>query len=107
MVTQAGDDTGVSREMSEKTEVYIVCGSVRSTGAREGVCVKCNAAVWPTGGSAERARLEGIPLICLDCFAKLGDFSFAGFIDHGKMLPPGLSEKLFKVIEELLIEKGI
>lgn len=44
-------------------------------------------------------------MICLDCFQKIDDFEFAGFMHHGSILPQDLSEKLFVEMELALQKK--
>jgi len=55
----------------------------------------------------ERGLKQGIPLICLDCFLKIKDFTFAGFLHHGEFLPQVTSEKLFMELAKHLGLRGV
>lgn len=83
--------------MSEATHI-LVCGTTAAEGAQQARCAQCNAIIWPTRGSLEYARVEQMPTICVDCFFKIEDFDFAGFIDQGTFLPQSFSEILFEEI---------
>jgi hypothetical protein len=91
--------------MSQATPDFLVCGTIRVLGAKQAICSKCAAVIWPTSGSLERVKAQKLPMICLDCFQKLDDIEFAGFMYHGLVLPQDLSEKLF-VEMELALQKN-
>jgi hypothetical protein len=65
---------------------FLVCGPTSAEDSILDLCSKCAAAVYPTIGSHARARREGVPLICMDCWRKLPDCEFGGVMDHGKIL---------------------
>ena len=85
--------------MGQTAPIYIVCDTVRGLRAEPATCSKCAARIWPTSGTFDRALEQNLPMICIDCYEKLDDFVFGGFIDHGSMLPQELSEKLFVEFE--------
>lgn len=88
--------------MAKNPEVYLVCATIRGPGSAEAVCSKCSTTIWPTRGSLARALAEGLPLICVDCYAKIDEIEFGGFMHHGTMLPEALAEPLFLEFEQRL-----
>lgn len=83
----------------------LVCGTDRGMDAAEGVCTECHATIWPTTGSFRRAQIEHLPMICIDCYGKMDDSVFTGFMHHGVMLPEGLSLQLFEEVKTWLASK--
>ncbi len=87
---------------------FIVCGTVKAPNAQEGRCTKCQAIVWPSSGSLCVAVEQKIPLICLDCFATIPDYSFGGFLHHGRSVPESIGNKLLMALEmELAKNKSV
>lgn len=85
--------------MEQAAPIYIICGTVRGPGSEQASCSECAAMIWPTSGTLWRAQAQNLPMICVDCFEKIDDFEFGGFIHHGSMLPKDLSEKLYVEFE--------
>jgi hypothetical protein len=49
---------------------------------------------------------EGEDVNCLDCFAKINKYEFAGFVHHGSMVPEALgNQMLLKLETELATRK--
>lgn len=90
--------------MKQDVPMCIVCGTMRGPEAEQASCSKCAATIWPTIGSLRRAQTQNLPLICIDCFMKITDFEFGGFINHGESLPQDLSEKLFVKFESEMMK---
>lgn len=65
---------------------FIVCGTIRADDSSEGRCSTCDAVVYPTIGTLAFAQREEIPLVCVDCWRKLPEYQFGGFMHHGKMV---------------------
>lgn len=86
--------------------VILVCGTIWAADAEAAFCSQCKAAIWPTCGSLDYARANGIPMICIDCYAKIDDSIFKGFMHHGRMLPQALAEILFRDLQRSLHEKN-
>lgn len=82
-------------------EVFIVCGSgdgpIPTVPA---ICSKCNAVVGVTEGTLIRACDQGIPLICMDCFAKVGDYEFGGAMHEGHYLPELAAKTIQKGVDQ-------
>jgi hypothetical protein len=91
--------------MDQHPRAFLICGTIRGPGSQQAICSQCAATIWPTSGSLERAQMQKMPMICLDCFQKIDDFEFAGFMHHGSILPQDLSEKLFVEMELALQKK--
>ena len=91
--------------MDQHPRTFLICGTIRGPGSQQAVCSQCAATIWPTSGSLERAQMQKMPMICLDCFQMVDDFEFAGFMHHGLMVPKQLSERLFVEMELALQKK--
>ena len=90
--------------MSDKKSV-LVCATERLANSGEATCTRCQAPIFPTLGSLQRARQQNIPMICVDCYAKMDNPTFGGFMQHGHMIQPEISLLLFKKLEEDLFKK--
>lgn len=49
------------------------------------LCSRCSAVTYGTRGTVVKARIEGLEIICVDCFFKLNT-RVEGVMHHGKML---------------------
>lgn len=86
--------------MSEEPEMVLVAGTVPGPGAQQGRCAECNAIVWPTSGSLQRAEAEKIKTICIDCVRKVKDANFAGIMEQGRMWSNADYEKYTEEMKE-------
>lgn len=87
--------------MDKKPVTTLVCGSVPMDNAAEARCGECGAAVWPTIGSLLRAQVERLPLICLDCYAKIPEAIYGGVMHHGNQLPERLAAQFYLEFERI------
>lgn len=75
--------------------VVLVCSTIHGPNAAQESCSQCEATIWPTAGSRNCAAAQKLPMICTDCYAKIDDSVFGGWMQHGVMLPKALGERLF------------
>lgn len=87
--------------------IFLVCSTIRASNAEQASCSECGAAIWPTAGSFLRAEMQKIPMICVDCYAKIDEPTFGGFMHHGTMLPEGLGERLFVEFQQAMVRDKI
>jgi hypothetical protein len=92
--------------MADVPPDFLVCGMIPASNAAPARCSKCQAVIWPTVGSLICANAEHIPMICLDCYAKIENSIFAGFMDQGVTLPEPLSVQLFEEILPILVKRN-
>jgi hypothetical protein len=85
--------------MCEDESIVLVCGSVPMPNAEKTVCSECGTTVWPTTGSVAKAQKNKMSLLCLDCFDKLNEIDFLGFMEHGVMLPKNVEDRIFVEFE--------
>lgn len=87
MSTRKHSDSKKRNKKKIDDSLTLICGHIPtlpdSVGTR---CAKCSQRCWGTRGSVERAKSEGIPILCIDCFEKLEDPHIAGVMHHGRML---------------------
>ena len=88
-------------------QICLVCATIRGPFAAEATCSKCSATIFPQRKSMERVLAERLPMICVDCYAKLDDMVFGGFMHHGRMLPEAQAERLFLEFEQALVRDKI
>jgi hypothetical protein len=86
--------------MCEDESIILVCGSVPMPNAEKAVCSQCGTTVWPTIGSVANAQKNKMSLLCLDCFHKLDEIDFVGFMEYGVMLPKNVEDRLFVEFEQ-------
>jgi len=85
--------------MCEDESVVLICGSVPLPNAERAACSQCGAMIWPTIGSVTHAQKNKMPLLCLDCFHKLDEIDFVGFMEYGELLPKDVGDRLFVEFE--------
>ena len=93
--------------MDKDVTMLLVGATIYATGAEETSCSECHATVWLSCGSLERAMTQQMPVICVDCCAKIKNSTFGGIMNRGNLLPPILSERLFEAFENYLRKRSI
>ena len=75
-----------------------VAGTVSVPGNDTRTCQDCGSTIYPTAGSLKVAQEQARKIICVDCFKKIEDFEFGGFIHRGKMLDSETAEMMFRLL---------
>jgi hypothetical protein len=83
----------------------LVCATIPVLGGQQARCSECDAIIWSTSGSLEEALREAMPMICLDCFMKIKNFTFGGFMHDGALVPELEGERMYRLLERALREK--
>jgi NifB/MoaA-like Fe-S oxidoreductase len=91
--------------MREDEPIVLICGSLPMPNAEKAVCSQCGAIIWPTIGSINTAQKNKMSLLCLDCFHKLDEIEFIGFMEHGAMLPKDVENRLLVEFERVQKKK--
>jgi hypothetical protein len=90
--------------MDIKAEPILVCGRAPLSDSLPAPCSECGETCYATRGSVQRARAEGWPLLCLNCFDKLDmeEVEIAGMLHHGKKLS---TRQISSLIDALCAER--